>query len=169
MNKFIIELPNFKYNKQDLYNFQNSITEWESNHLFSNFKGLDTSEVGFFNYHLRNINHPILSEIISQFNFMPSDNDVKFSKILKGGALPFHRDRYRSNVLMIPISENPSKIEWKINNQIAYTHTYTCATIINGTIKHGVSVNNNDRIFLQIKIPGKWQDLLDNLELFFKF
>lgn len=168
MNRFVIELPKFKYNKQDLFEFQESITDWQPNLHYAK-KGINSSDSDFFDYYIRDTSHPVLSEIVNQLNFTPSDKDFKFSKILKNGVLPFHIDPYRSSILMIPISDNPSEIEWKFNNKIAYTHKYTCPTIINGTVKHGVPKTDNDRIFLQIKISAGWKDLLNNLELFFKF
>lgn len=167
MKKFVIELPFLNYNKLDLFQYQTSIKAWVPNQLYLK-KGIDTSKIKFFDYPIDN-NEDILINIVKYFKFDLPKGSCKFTKVLKGGEMPFHTDVYRNCILMIPISKDPSEIIWKNKkNDILYIHKYVCPTIINGKIMHGVPNTINDRIFLQINIPLFWNELSSNINLYFK-
>lgn len=167
MNKFVIELPFLKYDKDALLSYQYKIENWTPNQLYLQ-KGIDTTEIKFFDAIVDN-DAKILIPILKYFNFSLPHRSCKFTKVLKNGIMPFHIDQYRNCILMIPISNDPSSIVWtNKNNNILYTHKYRCPTIINGKILHGVPETKNDRIFLQINLPIFWNQLANDLGTYFK-
>ena len=70
--------------------------------------------------------------------------------------MPAHIDPFRTAVLMLPLTDEPSPIVYYEDNIEVYRHTYTKPTIINAKIKHGVPIVTRDRIFLQINLVEDW-------------
>ena len=92
----------------------------------------------------------------------------KFVKTLAGGALPFHIDPQRSCVLMLPLSDDNSGLQWiDADWNVICECVYKGPTVINAKIRHGVPTNTKDRIFLQVTIPCTWDYLLQNYDKIF--
>lgn len=171
MNDYVLELPDFKYDRVGLFDYQARIEDWSNNYHF-NKGGYDTSKVHFYDYYPQDYCNGYLSEIFNQIDLgyeLFPESDTKFSKLLAGGKMPFHIDPQRSAVLMLPLTDDPAKLEWRdAQRNFLYEHEYKCPTLINAQILHGVPHSLNDRIFLQIKIMGEWSHLLDNYKTIFK-
>ena len=165
MNKFVLELPWFLYNKDQLLDYQKNIQDWIPNKIYAE-KNIDTSLLKFFDYFLDKDDF-ILNEIKTQLKFDLKQGFCKFTKVLQGGTMPYHYDPDRTCILMIPITSDPSPIKWKFLGKIRYEHTYRCPAIINGKIQHGVPEVKKDRIFLQLSVPATWDELTKNLHQFF--
>lgn len=152
---YIIEYPNYKYLKQELYDFQHNHIGYKENLHFQSGHNLNTAtECKFFD--LVTNECEIVNNMIKEVN----GKDYKFTKVLAGGVMPAHVDPQRTGVLMIPLTDSPSPIIFydKDNNEI-FSHTYTCPTMINSKIKHGVPKVESDRIFLQINYFQPWNTL----------
>lgn len=171
MNDYVLELPNFKYNRIGLFEYQANIKNWSNNYHYNN-GGYDTSKDYFYDYYPEDDCNGLLIEIFDQINLgytLSPMSDTKFSKLLAGGKMPFHVDPQRSAVLMLPLTDDPAKLEWRDREKnILYEHEYKCPALINAKILHGVPHSLNDRIFLQIKIMGEWEYILDNYKNIFK-
>jgi hypothetical protein len=160
MDNFVLELPELKYDRVGLINYQASIKDWHPNHHFMK-AGLDTSSCNFFDYYPDEADSELLTNTFNNIaNLLPLERKpFKFTKVLKGGILPDHIDPSRDCILMLPLTENPSKVVWKENGVIIKEHIYRCPTVINGKILHGVPEVLEDRIFLQCKITCNWETL----------
>lgn len=156
MNDYIIELPDFSYNKAELFEYQQKYIEWAAN-IHYRKGGIDTSLLGFFDHYPTTDCNGLLLEVFKEINLPLEIGDVKFSKLLPDGKMPFHIDPQRSAVFMLPLTDDPAKIEWRDTlGNVLYEHTYKCPTIINAQILHGVPYSHNERIFLQVRINHEW-------------
>lgn len=157
-SKFIIEYPEFVYDQNILKTFANNLRNWAPNlHFMAG--GVDTSLCHFYDHYIEA--PAIHSDVLKHLpTTLPT---YKFTKVLAGGVMPFHIDPQRCGVLMIPISDYPSKVCWKDKSgQIIFEHTYRCPTIINAKIPHGVPYTPTDRVFLQGSVEGSWESLVAN-------
>jgi len=159
-NRFIIEYPNLKYDKYGLFDYQSQITDWYSNSIFLSY-GIDTLTTKFFDKYIEQTSADILLKTFNDLSkiFQLKNPAMKFTKILAGGMMPDHIDPQRTCILMLPLTDNPSAIIWKENDEIIYKHVYKCPTVINGKIMHGVPSTSNDRIFLQVSLDYEWEVL----------
>jgi hypothetical protein len=160
MDNFVLELPELKYDRAALMAYQETITEWHSNHHFMK-AGVDTSLHKFFDYYPDETESELLTKTFNTIaELLPlKKRPFKYTKVLKGGTLPDHIDPSRDCILMLPLTKDPSKIVWRENGVIIKEHIYRCPTVINGKILHGVPETPNDRIFLQCKIDCDWEML----------
>lgn len=167
MNDFIIELADFSYDKSALYKYQQHHINWVANVHYKSF-GVDTAEMGFFDYNPTTDCDGLLTPVLKNINFDITLGDFKFNKLLKNGKMPFHIDPQRSAVLMLPLTDDPAKIEWRDSKEnVLYTHIYKCPTIINAQILHGVPFSHNERIFLQVRIHKEWDFIKENYKTMF--
>lgn len=163
--QFVVEFPQLKYDKSAILAYQETIKEWQSNYYWST-QGVNTIlEYQLYEHFPKENDSEILNELlqkIRELGLAVDSKPFKFTKILKGGILPDHIDPRRDCILMFPLTDNPDKVFFKENNVIVFEHQYTCPTIINGKIMHGVLPTKNDRIVLQCKINCDWQTLQKN-------
>lgn len=152
MNRFVIELDNFEYPKQELYDFQNNNDGYKANIHFKSGHGYDTAKGSKF-FDLTSKDCEVANKFVKSIGL---DTDYKFTKVLAGGEMPAHIDPFRTAVLMLPLTDEPSPIVYYEDNIEVYRHTYTKPTIINAKIKHGVPIVTRDRIFLQINLVEDW-------------
>jgi hypothetical protein len=169
MNDFIIELPNFSYDKLALFEYQQKNIEWAANVHYKS-GGIDTASMGFYDHYPTTDCGGLLLTILKNINLSLNFNDFKFNKLSHNGKMPFHIDPQRSAVLMLPLTTDPAKIEWQdTDGNVLYEHTYKCPTIINAQILHGVPFSNNERIFLQVRIHEEWHIIQENYKTMFSF
>lgn len=162
MFKFFLEVLDFKYPKQELFEYQQSIKEWVPNVHYAK-SGINTiDDVKWFDYYNK-YDLELLNVISKNINLPLEKSSFKFVKTLAGGSLPFHIDPHRDCVFMLPLTDNNSGLQW-INSQgdVICDCTYKGPTVINTKILHGVPENNKDRIFLQVNMPCTWSYLLEN-------
>ena len=157
---FIIEYPDLEYDREGLFDYQNQITDWHPNDIFSKM-GIDTSTTKFFDKYVDPTASVVLLKTFLALDemFELGDPPMKFTKVLTGGMMPYHIDPSRDCILMLPLTDDPSEIAWMENDVIIYKHVYKCPTVINGKILHGVPSTSNDRILLQCKINCNWEVL----------
>lgn len=161
-NQFIIELPQLQYDRTSLLSYQKTIKEWHSNYYWTTI-GVDTmGKFQLYEHVPDEDNSEILTNLLQKIRSLglPVDKKAfKFLKILKGGTFPDHIDPRRDCILMLPLTDNPDKIYFKENDVVVFEHQYSCPTITNGKIIHGVLPTKNDRIVLQCKINCDWETL----------
>lgn len=157
MIDYFIELKDLYYDKVGLYNFQNEHENYVSNMHYKKI-GNNTEET--FKYlDLYNFDSEIAKQLCQRFN---CKTDAKFTKILAHGTLPFHIDPNRTAVAMFPLTDNPSPISFvDKEDNLLYTHTYTCPTIINAKVRHGVPSTETDRIFFQVNCYLPWNEVVE--------
>lgn len=161
---FLLEYPELVYDRDILKTFANNLRHWAPNMHFM-AAGYDTSLCHFYDRYVEATSTPLTNTIHSTvLKLLPTTDLVyKFTKVLAGGVMPYHIDPQRGGVLMIPISDYPSKVCWKDKSgQIIFEHTYRCPTIINAKIPHGVPYTPTDRVFLQGSVAGSWESLVAN-------
>ena len=168
MSKFFLEVLDFKYPKNQLFEYQQSITEWAPNVHYSK-KGIDTAaDSKWFDYYPNQDSEPLIQDITNNISLPLEAGAYKFVKTLAGGALPFHIDPQRSCVLMLPLSDDNSGLQWiDADQNVICECVYKGPTVINAKIRHGVPANTKDRIFLQVTIPCTWDYLLQNYDKIF--
>ena len=163
-SNFLLEYPTIKYDREALKVFVANVTSWAPNlHFMAG--GVDTSLYHFYDHYLEAPSNTVTAAVHGQvLKQLPTTlTTYKFTKVLAGGVMPYHIDPQRCGVLMIPISEYPSKVCWKnTTGEIIFEHTYTCPTIINAKILHGVPYTPTDRVFLQGSVAGSWESLVAN-------
>ena len=152
---YIIEYPNYKYLKEELYDYQHNHIGYKENINFQSGHNLDTAtECKYFD--LVTTECEIVNNMINEVK----SREYKFTKVLAGGVIPSHIDPLRTGVLMIPLTDSSNPIVfYDNNNNEIFSHTHICATMINSKIKHGVPKVDNDRIFLQINYFQRWETL----------
>tara|TARA_Y200000002_G_scaffold378031_1_gene384659 strand:+ start:867 stop:1358 length:492 start_codon:yes stop_codon:yes gene_type:complete len=151
---YIIEFPNLKYAKQEIYNYQNNHVNYKENIHFKSQYKLDTAKECKY-YDLTDKDCTAANSLIETVK----SDDYKFTKVLAGGYMPPHVDPQRTGVLMIPLTDDPSPIVFYDDNDVTLSHTYKCPTMINAKIKHGVPEVEFDRIFLQINYFQPWEEI----------
>jgi hypothetical protein len=154
MNRFIIELTDFEYPKQQLFDYQDNNPAYEANIHFKSGYGYDTAKESKF-FDLNGSKCEEANKLVESLGL----EEYKFTKVLAGGAMPAHIDPQRDAVLMLPLTDEPSPIVYYENSVEVFRHTYTKPTIINAKIKHGVPVVTRDRIFLQINLHDPWNEI----------
>lgn len=148
---FFKELPDFIYDRDELFSFQDKNLNYKENALFLKGHSLDTATECLF-FDLRIDNAACVQKVIDDNKLDIKTVHCKFTKVLAGGRMPYHIDPYRSQVLMIPLTDDPAPVVWVDDqNKIIQKHIYRMPTIINAKIKHGVPRVEFDRIFLQMK------------------
>jgi hypothetical protein len=156
-DRYIIPLPDFKYDHQALFDVQDNNENYVANPHFKKSRNLDTSKDNLFSDFF-NPSSPVIEEIKNKFNFK---TDCKFTKVLAGGVLPSHIDPKRTAVVMFPITDGPSPIVYYDENKNKlFEYIYTGVTLINAKIEHGVPVNKSDRIFFQVNSYLPWEQLV---------
>jgi hypothetical protein len=168
MFNFFLEVLEFKYNKQELFEYQASITEWASN-FHSAKKGTNTMDrYKWFDYYPVQT-EPLMVQVSSAISLPLKQSPFKIVKTLAGGSLPYHIDPYRECVLMLPLTDNNAGLEWiDRTGKVIGSCTYKGPTVINAKIMHGVPFNDKDRIFLQVDIPCTWDYMIENYNSIFK-
>ena len=167
MEKYFLELLDFKYPKAELLVYQDSINQWKPN-VHYNKLGIDTSKDSKWFDFYADINEPLIKEISNNINLTLENRPYKFVKTLAGGSLPFHIDPQRECVLMLPLTDNNAVLQWKdTDDNILCECTYKGPTVINAKILHGVPTIEKDRIFLQVNVPCSWDYLLKNYKNIF--
>lgn len=162
MSDFVIEIPNFTYNKLELLEYQSRIIDWKSNVHYSKIGVNTNNKNNWFDYY-PDVNEEVIQSITQSLNIKLDPTPYKFTKHLSGGVLPWHIDPQRECVFMIPLTDNNEGLYWvDSNNKIIANHTYTCPTVINAKIRHGCPKITKDRIFLQVNIPCSWEYLKNN-------
>lgn len=154
-NRFIIELDDFQWNKQQLFNAQHNHENYKSNNLYKKLHNFDTADEAKM-WDLMEYDIPQATQIAQRFN---CKTDSKFTKVLAGGYMPTHIDPNRTAVAMFPLTDEPSPIVFFENTKEVFTHKYTCVTILNAKIHHGVPVNTSDRIAFQVNLYLPWEDV----------
>ena len=95
MSKFFLEVLDFKYPKEQLFEYQKSITEWAPNAHYSK-KGIDTAtDSKWFDYYPNQDTETLIQETTNNISMPLSGGAYKLVKTLAGGALPFHIDPQR--------------------------------------------------------------------------
>lgn len=151
----IIEFPNLKYPKKQLYDYQLNHPNYKENLHFKSGHNLNTANECLY-YDLTDKDCGVANEFVKSINC----DDYKFTKVLAGGHMPPHIDPQRTGVLMIPITDEPSPIVFYDNfNKEIFSHKYVCPTLINAKKKHGVPKVKFDRVFLQINYFQPWSVL----------
>jgi hypothetical protein len=168
MINFFLEVLDFKYPKNELYEYQKSITDWKPNIHYAK-KGVDTiTDAKWFDYYPNQETDLLIKEVTKNININLKPGAYKFVKTLAGGSLPFHIDPNRECVFMLPLTDNNAGLQWVDNNKnILCELIYRGPTVINAKILHGVSLNNKDRSFLQINLPCTWKHLIENKDKIF--
>lgn len=163
MSRFYLEVLDFKYPKAECLHYAKSITEWKKNVHYAK-KGIDTvADAKWFDYYPDQNNESLINQITANINLPLGNGAYKFVRTLAGGNLPYHIDPQRECVLMLPLTDNNSGLEWiGENRQPICSVIYRGPTVINAKILHGVPMNRKDRIFLQVNIPCNWSFLLEN-------
>jgi len=154
MQEYVIELPNLEYPRKELFDYQNNNPNYKGNMHFQNSYKYDTSDCFFFD---------LIDQDCKEANELANSlglEEYKFTKVLAGGKMPAHIDPFRTGVLMLPLTDEPSPIIFYENGEETFRYTYTGPTIINAKIKHGVPEVTRDRIFLQINLKEPWNDIL---------
>ena len=154
VSDFIVEHPNFKYPRQELFNFQNNNPAYKENQHFQKRYNLNTASSHKF-FDLIKMENDVIKDLTKNLQC----NDYKFTKVLAGGVMPKHIDPQRTGVLMLPLTDSPCPIVFYKNGKEVFSHVYTCPTMINAKIEHGVPEVNNDRIFFQINFLQSWETL----------
>jgi hypothetical protein len=156
-NRYVIPLTNFKYNRQAIVDAQHNHKNYEANPLFMDYNGVDTVKDCLM-FDLTKFKYDVTVDLCARFNF---ETDDKFTKVLAGGVMPAHIDPLRTAVVMFPLTDKPSPIHYydESMNEL-FNYTYEGVTIINAKIKHGVPVNNSDRIFYQVNCYLPWEDVV---------
>ena len=154
-NRFIIELDNFYYPRQELFEYQDNNADYKANIHFKSAHNYDTATQSLF-FDLTGKECEVANRFIESIGL---ETDYKFTKVLAGGEMPAHFDPYRTAVLMLPLTDEPSPIVYYENDVKVFEHTYTKPTIINAKIKHGVPTVTRDRIFLQINFYEEWKSI----------
>ena len=156
-NRYVIPLTNFKYNRQAIVDAQHNHKNYEANPLFMDYNGVDTVKDCLM-FDLTKFKYDVTENLCARFNFKTDD---KFTKVLAGGVMPAHIDPLRTAVVMFPLTDKPSPIHYydESMNEL-FNYTYEGVTIINAKIKHGVPVNNSDRIFYQVNCYLPWEDVV---------
>ena len=148
---YYVELPNFVYDKKELFTFQDQNSDYRENAHFKEGYSLDTAKECLFFDLLAN-KATCVQKVIDDNNLNINVNDCKFTKVLAGGHMPYHIDPLRTEVLMIPLTDDPAPVVWvDEQDNIIQQHIYRMPTIINAKIRHGVPSVKFDRIFLQMK------------------
>jgi hypothetical protein len=167
MHEYYIEVLDFKYPKLELLEYQKSIKEWKPNFYFLKVNIDSIKEEKWFETAIcsEDLVERIRNNITPPFN----TGAFKFQKNLAQGTVPFHIDQYRDCVLMLPLTDDNSGLQWvDSNNNILCEYQYKGPTIINSKIRHGIPTNNKDRIFFQVNIPCTWEYMKDNYKTIFK-
>lgn len=148
---YYVELPDFIYNKEELFNFQDKNSHYRENEHFKEGYSFDTAKECLF-FDLPANNATCVQKVIDNNHLNINANDCKFTKVLAGGHMPYHIDPLRKEVLMIPLTDDPAPVVW-VDDQdnIIQEHIYKMPTIINAKIRHGVPSVSFDRIFLQMR------------------
>ena len=156
-DRYVLSLPNFKYNRQALIDVQHNNEKYEGNYFFKGSRNLDTSKECYY-YDLMEFKSPEIDKLLKKFNF---ETHCKFTKVLAGGVMPSHIDPKRTAVVMFPLTDDTSPIVYydKDKNKL-FEYTYTGVTVINAKIEHGVPVNETDRIFFQVNSYLPWEELV---------
>jgi hypothetical protein len=156
-NRYVIPLTNFKYNRQAIVDAQHNHKNYEANPLFMDYNGVDTVKDCLM-FDLTKFKYDVTVDLCARFNF---ETDDKFTKVLAGGVMPAHIDPLRTAVVMFPLTDKPSPIHYydESMNEL-FNYTYEGVTIINAKIKHGVPVNNSDRIFYQVNCYLPWEEVV---------
>tara|TARA_S200000501_G_scaffold260989_1_gene244959 strand:- start:427 stop:942 length:516 start_codon:yes stop_codon:yes gene_type:complete len=167
MYEYFVEVPNFKYDREQLLKYQQGITDWRPNVHYTK-AGIDTGKRNsWFDYYPdKNIN--IIKDIENQIKINLNSKPFKFTRHLPGGKLPWHIDPQRECVFMIPITLNNEGLQWiDGKGNIVCEHIYTCPTVINAKIMHGCQEITKERIFLQVDIPCSWTQLTRDYKYIF--
>ena len=156
-DRYVIPLPNFKYDRQAIVDAQHNHENYEANKHFMNYNGVDTVKDCLM-FDLTKFKYDVTENLCARFNFKTDD---KFTKVLAGGTMPAHIDPKRTAVVMFPLTDKPSPIHYydEDMNEL-FNYTYEGVTIINAKIKHGVPVNNSDRIFYQVNCYLPWEEVV---------
>ena len=129
-NRFIIELDNFYYPRQELFEYQDNNADYKANIHFKSAHNYDTATQSLF-FDLTGKNCEVANRFVESIGL---ETDYKFTKVLAGGEMPAHFDPYRTAVLMLPLTDEPSPIVYYENDVKVFEHTYTKPTIINAKI-----------------------------------
>lgn len=166
-NEYIIELPDLKYDKLKLKALCDSAVEWDNRTV--SVDGKDTT------YQLLNgdyINQDeYINELVSKFSSFLNistkiNRMVEIMRMPPYGGFDAHLDAKRLAVIIFPIiPDDPSPIyyaegEYKFPTKILFEHHYTCPTIANSQILHGVRNDSRIRDTLQLSLMTTWEDLL---------
>ena len=156
-DRYVIPLPNFEYDRQAIVDVQHNHENYEANKHFMNYNGVDTVKDCLM-FDLTKFKYDVTVDLCARFNFKTDD---KFTKVLAGGTMPAHIDPKRTAVVMFPLTDKPSPIHYYDDdmNEL-FNYTYEGVTIINAKIKHGVPVNNSDRIFYQVNCYLPWEEVV---------
>lgn len=156
-DRYVLALNNFEYDRQSIFDVQNNHENYEANKHFMKHNGIDTVKDCLM-FDLTKFKYDVTENLCARFNFKTDD---KFTKVLAGGTMPAHIDPLRTAVVMFPLTDNPSPIYYydESMNEL-FNYTYQGVTIINAKIKHGVPVNNSDRIFYQVNCYLPWEEIV---------
>jgi hypothetical protein len=157
MEKYIIELPNFVYPKKALFIEQDGHPNYIANLLYNKLHDFDTASEALM-WDMMEFDIPLAKEVEARFNCR---TDSKFTKVLAGGYMPTHIDPGRTAVCMFSLTDEPSPVVFFEGEKEIFTHEYTCATIINAKIHHGVPVNTSDRIAFQVNLYLPWEEVIE--------
>lgn len=160
-NRFVLPLD-IDYPQEELFNFQNNSKKYIANIHYAGIKRDTAIQDKFFDYRVENCKPA--KDFCNLFNLDIKTTESKFNKILAGGTLPVHTDPIRTGVIMLPLTPDPSPIEYYVGKIKVFEYTYTGPTIINAKIPHGVPVIDTDRIFYQIDIFEDWESIVNKYE-----
>lgn len=166
-NQYVIELPNLHYDKSKLKSICDSATNWNNRVVGVDGRSTTYQILGGTDVTQNEYVIELIAKFSPVLNINP--NIEKLIGILRmppDGGLDAHLDVKRQAVVIFPIQpEDPAPIyyaegTYQNPTKILFEHQYTCATIINAQILHGIRNDSRMRDTLQFSLMTPWEDLL---------
>lgn len=158
---YLIELPNLKIDQEDIDKLLEMVDELSEYWIEFQPDG-ENFDWGCWLKYPGILEHPLVKEWIGK---LPSGLKITNSSVMKSRpwfVLAPHQDK-RDASFMIVLTANASPVYF-LNNQtgqVVLEHTYTCPTIINTHITHGLNnLSDFDRITFQIGITQPWEEIV---------
>jgi hypothetical protein len=163
---YLIELPNLKINKKDIDKFLKMVDDLSE--YWIEFQDDDKNQNfnwGCWLKYESMLEYPLVKEWVNKLPFGLKISNSSVMKSKPWFILDPHKDK-RNASFMIVLTPNPSPVYFLSDDgKLILEHTYTCPTVINTHVMHGVNnFSDFDRITFQIGITQPWEEIVQILK-----